>query len=245
MLKKQSTGKLTNAPLKEVIFEIHWEGEKDEMKRTTDPEFDLVQGRFASLVKDVTPFHIRLGTAAEFDKPRHQYWKAENQWPVVQHGPGVLIVNEIEENYTWDSFLNQTVKKVIKRFHKAIEKPIRINKILLQYIDVENVDSNESFEFVKKSLKTELVYDYKVKGNPVAFNYSTLHEIDNHKYFELNIRNGVDEVTKKNVVLWTSSYLILGNQEFDQILDRVVEAHDYLSPFFRTMLSEEYYERIR
>jgi hypothetical protein len=26
--------------------------------------------------------------------PVHQFWKGENEWPVVQIGPGILVVND-------------------------------------------------------------------------------------------------------------------------------------------------------
>jgi hypothetical protein len=55
-----SATKLKNAPLKEVIFELHWECSNDPSGVKIDRGFDLAQGKFADLLKPEFPLHRRL-----------------------------------------------------------------------------------------------------------------------------------------------------------------------------------------
>lgn len=100
--------KLPKAPLREVIFELRWGlGYDPSSKQELDLGFDMAQGQFKHLVEQEFPFHRRL-TPQNFPlslfshKVVHQFWKAENTYPLLQLGPGLFSQNDTEKNYVWD-----------------------------------------------------------------------------------------------------------------------------------------------
>lgn len=100
--------KLPKAPLREVIFELRWGlGYDPSSKQELDLGFDMAQGQFKHLVEQEFPFHRRL-TPQNFPlslfshKVVHQFWEAENTYPLLQLGPGLFSQNDTEKNYVWD-----------------------------------------------------------------------------------------------------------------------------------------------
>lgn len=236
--------KLSKAPLKEVMIEIHWDGETDGSGGSFDPDFDLMQGKFANAIKHMLPHYEKIGNAPTFGKPRHQYWMSKQKWPVVQHGPGILTINEVEENYVWDTFINGIVSNTIKTFSAACDTPLNVRKILLQYTDVAKLDKVDPLSFVDKNLQTKFLHGFEITGDQVAFNYSTLNRLRYGKYFELTIKNGYDDDFVNELILWTTAVFYLGDMSTDDIVNKLEEAHEFISPFFRTMISKEYYDSI-
>jgi hypothetical protein len=92
-----SEQKLKNAPLKEVIFELFWEGTTQPNELPQDPGFENAVGKFQERLLSVAPVQKRLyPTSAPlkvFHMPIFQYWKGELKWPVIQHGPGMMSIH--------------------------------------------------------------------------------------------------------------------------------------------------------
>ncbi len=102
--------KLSIAPLQEVVLELRWEGQIDNANHY-DEGYDLAVGKFHQNVSENFPVHKKIYQygITVFGLPMHQYWKGEQKWPVIQHGPCILAINDVEENYIW----NETFKPMI------------------------------------------------------------------------------------------------------------------------------------
>lgn len=89
---------LANKPLVEAVFELRWALKKNG-PLTSDPGFQLFQGRYYDRIKETFPFAKSL-PAAEVPEAmtghtvRQQFRASEEGWPVTQIGPGILTVNE-------------------------------------------------------------------------------------------------------------------------------------------------------
>ncbi|MFN9108791.1 MAG: TIGR04255 family protein, partial [Bacteroidota bacterium] len=132
------TTKLSKAPLKEVIFELQWNGIVNNFGMPEDVGFDLSQGKFADLIKGEFPVHKKLveenPSVRTFGVPIHQYWTGELQWPVVQHGKGILTVNETEGGYMWENSYKALILRTIDYLRNSYELDLEFNRVKLQYI---------------------------------------------------------------------------------------------------------------
>ncbi len=113
--------KLKNAPLQEVVFEINWRSQSDDFGNEFDLGFDLAQGKFAEYIHELFPVHKRPNTMQqlpEFGQPVHQYWTDEGVLPVVHHGPGILTIHQVEQNYIWKDF-RKLIDRIIKQLTRS------------------------------------------------------------------------------------------------------------------------------
>ena len=151
-----SEAKLKLAPLKEVIFELQWAGGVDTNGNPIDDGFDLAQGKLAEKLKIEYPVHKKLipdGIPFRiFGVPLHQYWKDEFKCPVIQHGSGILAVNDVEINYEWEQTYKPIVISAINSLINSYDEPIKFNKAKLQYIDAWDYHEQDPKDFVKDNL---------------------------------------------------------------------------------------------
>ena len=91
---------LKNKPLIEAIFEIRWKlQEGPEKGMRIDPHYKLLIGRIYEKIKDKYTFHEQLPTASMPDEIagyiiQHRFRKKENEWPLIQLGPGIITLND-------------------------------------------------------------------------------------------------------------------------------------------------------
>jgi uncharacterized protein (TIGR04255 family) len=151
-----SSQKLKYAPLKEVIFEIHWDSNIDGLGMHVDNGFDLAQGKFSEKIKPNFPLHKKLipeGAPIKiFGTPMHQYWTAEFKWPVIQHGPGMMAINEVEVGYEWKNSFKPLIIENVGKLVTSYDVPLKINKIKLQYVDAWDVENENTVDFLKLNL---------------------------------------------------------------------------------------------
>lgn len=163
-----SETKLIKAPLKEVIFELHWNCPIDNSGIQKDEEFEFAQGRFAERIKKYFPVHKKLlPDGFPFNiihSPIHQYWKGEFRWPVVQHGQGMIAINEIEEGYEWEASFKPTIEQVLKVLFESYENNTKYERLKLQYIDAWDLNNEDPYEFIKNNLLTSIQTSYKSFG---------------------------------------------------------------------------------
>ncbi len=108
--------KLPNQPLTETSFEVHWTKAEDPVEEGTrptkipsgqtpigpkvvDPDHTIFLGRMFERLAKTYPHRINLpaSTVPTEYAPhvlQYQFWTAEERWPVVQLGPGVLTFND-------------------------------------------------------------------------------------------------------------------------------------------------------
>jgi len=81
-----------------------------------DPHYKILVGSLYEQLKEEYPFHQQLPTAFIPDEMlgylvQHRFRKGENQWPLVQIGPGIITVNDTE-GYIWEDFKNR-IERVV------------------------------------------------------------------------------------------------------------------------------------
>lgn len=236
--------KLKNAPLKEVIFELHWNCEVDNQNLSFDNGFDLAQGKFAEKLKENFPLHRKLIPDAIpfkiFGAPLHQYWAGELKWPVVQHGQGMIAINEVEQGYEWlkykDLILN-TIKKLVGSY----EDKLNFSKVKLQYVDVFDLEGEEAKDFMAKNLQTEIITKYPLPGTLKGFNIQQQFNLADASTMELNISNGINNQNQKESVVWNTIIAKQDSLDVEQLNNWIESAHTVASDFFKIMLKPSFY----
>ncbi|MBU4293342.1 MAG: TIGR04255 family protein [Actinobacteria bacterium] len=154
---------LNNKPLLEAIFEIRWELEQSNLG-PIDPHYKILIGSLYEKIKEEYPFHEQLETANFPDGmisyvTQHRYRTGEKGWPLVQIGPGILTLNDTV-NYKWEKFERRIINVVNALFeiYPDMENKLRINKLLLRYINSINFDFSKDniFEFLKNKMKSNI-----------------------------------------------------------------------------------------
>jgi len=151
---------LANKPLLEAIFELRWELPEIARGIRKDKHYPILIGSMYEKIKMEYPFHEELPTATMPDEMaeyivQHRFRKADNEWPLVQIGPGIITLNDTEK-YVWEDF-EKRIPQVVHAFFDAYSVPseLKINNLLLRYIDAVAFDYQRDnvFDFLQNKLK--------------------------------------------------------------------------------------------
>jgi uncharacterized protein (TIGR04255 family) len=240
-----SATKLKNAPLKEVIFELHWECGNDPSGVKIDRGFDLAQGKFADQLKPDFALHRRLipDTVSSVipGVPIHQYWSGELRWPVIQHGQGLVTVNQTEQGYEWAKQYRPLISSTISKLIASYDDYPKFNKVRLQYIDAWDLDGLDPVEFLRENLQTEIKTLYDLPGPLMNISILQRFELKGKSIMSLNISDGINTKNEKKSVLCTTTVEMKGLMDFEGVIVWLEEAHTYTSDFFKKMLNPEFY----
>jgi len=182
-----------NAPLIEVVFEMRW----GKAARLKQGESEVVGLQFPNQEQNFFPGLFR----SEIDKKgyscveeanpaiqmmphvvKHRFRKSPNQWPCYQIGLGVFTANQVNEGYTWESYV-ETVNeglKVIDTSHPDSLKGLSPLGIELKYQDGFVFEASEtpvSFLVKKMNIGFSLNEQFllnpsledKIHGNSISF----------------------------------------------------------------------------
>lgn len=154
---------LKNKPLVEAIFEMRWALQQKAPGIATDPHYCLLPGRFYDRLQSEYPTHEQLSAANIPDEMaghvvQHRFRMGENDWPLVQLGPGILAVNETSK-YMWDDYRARVTgaqEKLYEVYPEADE--LKIENLTLRYIDAIEFDHQSSnlFDFLHDKLKVSI-----------------------------------------------------------------------------------------
>jgi uncharacterized protein (TIGR04255 family) len=240
-----SSAKLKNAPLKEVIFELHWECSIDGVGNNYDAGFDLAQGKFAERIKSEFPVHKKLipdGAPFKiFGAPMHQYWKGEFNWPVIQHGQGMIAVNEVEYGYEWEKSFKPLVISSIENMAASYEDELSFIRAKLQYIDAWDLNDISPTDFIAKNLQTEIRNGYDLPGKLRSLNIQQNFELLDGSLMSLNIANGVNNKNQQPSVIWTTTVEKQLKMNVADVVVWLENAHTSTSVMFKKMLNPNFY----
>ena len=156
-----SSPELPNKPLVEAIFEMRWRLHRDprDPNSLTDPQYDLLPGAIYERIKTsdsplkAFTFHESLNQAmlpVELTPHtvHHRFRAGDNEWPLIQVGPGVYTVNETS-TYKWEQF-KPLCLSAIDLFKSIYPKPqdLHLQSLLLRYIDAIQITENDPQDFV-------------------------------------------------------------------------------------------------
>lgn len=237
--------KLKNAPLQEVIFELYWQCSLDSNGIRVDRGFDLAQGKFADKLAKDFPVHKRLipenSPIQVVRAPIHQYWKGEVKWPVVQHGQGMIAINEVETGYIWEDNFRPLILQTLNRLTKSYNRKLNHDKVKLQYIDVFDVENGEIEKFMKDNLQTSLKLEYKRPGPLKNLSIQQTFELANQSMLSLNISSRSDGNDLRKSIVWTTTVERKEYIELDDIVEWVDFGHNATSDIFIEMLNPDFY----
>ena len=239
--------KLKNAPLKEAIFELYWKLPLDEQGFPLDPEFDLAQGRFASLITTDFPVHKRTMPAGinlkVYPKPLHQFWKGELTLPVVQYGPGILTVNDNDRNYIWENGYRHDIQKSVETLISSYKEPLQFNRATLKYIDSVDIPEDETdiSKYISKNFQTDLINRYEQPGKLKGININQVFELTDGSLMNINIQTAINNTNGKPAIVWVTAVDRTSGFQENDIYEWVDHVHIITSDVFIKMLNPEFY----
>jgi uncharacterized protein (TIGR04255 family) len=189
---------------------------------------------------------------------QHRFRKAENKWPLIQLGPGILTVNDTVD-YVWEDFLVK-IEKVLHVLYEIYPKSsenLIINGLMLRYIDAIEFDYGKDyvFDFLRNQLKTEvnlyqkLFENTNVKKKPTNFDLKFDFQSENPKgLIFLRFSKGYNKELDQYAILWET--VVKSDEEdvpnnLDSIMNWIKNAHDLADDWFFKLIEGELEERFK
>lgn len=156
-------------PLTEAVFEFKWKLTPNATAGMppTDPAYKLLVGSLYDRVKGDLPFHETLPAASIPDEfvphiVQHRFRRAENEYPLIQIGPGILAANETR-GYSWRTFLPRLLDAVGK-LRDTYTGELTPEVASLRYIDAILFDysTSNAFEYMRENLKVSVDYPHQL-----------------------------------------------------------------------------------
>jgi uncharacterized protein (TIGR04255 family) len=242
--------KLPNAPLQEVIFEVRWALQlSEEKKQWGDLEFELASGRLSTILEHELPVYRRIvgSNIPEqflFYRVVHQYWKAEQVWPVIQLGPGIFTINCTDEWYDWEINFFPFIKRGIQWLTQAYRKPLQFEFASLRYVDGINIKDFGGLgsgwqEFIGKHFNFSFNNLFNTKGNQKQIQINQVFELEDQSALQIQISDGL----KKNelALIWQTTILKKQSYTSEQLVEWADKSHMILHNLFEEMLKPETY----
>lgn len=242
--------RLPNAPLQEVIFEVRWRLHpgKDH-GQVQDAGYELAVGRLSALLEKEFPFYRRIVPPELPDqmllyRPIHQYWKGENQWPVLQLGPGIFTVNCTDQCYDWDSLFKPLIAEALHWLTQAYRDPLLFAFASLKYIDAIKTDeygglSNGWQGFIKDNFNIEYNNLFNTRGKQRRIHLDQTFDLEDGSELQVQMSSG----TKNNqpAVVWQTAVLKKHNFTRDELVTWTQVAHNISHDLFVEMIKPDLY----
>ncbi len=149
---------LPHKPLVEAILELRWGAAEPQAPGSADPQYKLLPGRFFERVKERYPFFEELDSAKVPPElvphiVQYRFRPGDNEWPLIQLGPGVLTTNQTEA-YSWAAFQEQC-RFAVDAYFASHEAPATLSspRAMLRYIDAVESGDESPAAFVERYLK--------------------------------------------------------------------------------------------
>lgn len=251
---------LKNKPLIEVIFEMRWELEEKAPNIFVDPHHKLLLGRFYERLGEIYPYHEELSTASVPDEISYYITKqrlrsAENDWPLIQIGPGIITLNETTK-YKWEDF-RERISQMLKTFLESYPNSEKLifNKLLLRYIDgIEfNYEKNNILDFLAEKMKTNINLHNKLFEKTGVINAP--ENVDLRFSFPSETPKGLVQVRfakgkkeEKDFLMWETMVHSFDDDvrsSKEEIMKWVDESHDLSGDWFFKIIEGELEERFK
>lgn len=240
--------KLPNAPLQEVIFEVKWDLSLDSASREmTDPGYSLALGKFHGLVAEEFPKHVSkypsdVPITFFNHKVIHQFWKGDNQWPVIQLGPGVLTINDTDDHYEWDNNFYPLVKATLGHLLKAYGS-LSFAEYSLRYIDVvrrKDYDAADWPSFIHDNVNFEFKNNFEPHGKLKEFQFQQNFALNSLGDLVINFSNGINN-KKEEIFIWQTTITRKSSTGEVGLLEWLKRAHAQSSKVFKKICKKDFY----
>lgn len=237
---------LQRPTLVEAILEIHWQLAENDHGLPYDDGYDMALGMFKSSLSGSFPFHERLVEQGQpiqiLESPKHRYRKNNNLWPVIQHGPGIMTVNDLGKDYSWESRFRSAIITALDALHKSYPRPRNITLVRMTYMNSAKTNGLSPADFAKDNLQVSISRSFEIPGEETGFLLAQGFNLGNQQNLTYTVTQGRQHGKEEDEVLWN----IVFNQtkEFElssDLMETLDFAHDSISQLFRNMLHPKYY----
>lgn len=241
---------LTNAPLKEVLFELQWDVDfLPGQGIRNDTGFEQAVLRFTQACKqdfkDVVLLKPEnIPSAAFIHRVTHRFFKTQGEHPLYQMGPGVFTVNDNNKNYRWADF-EPMIKNGLECLKASYEKELIPSKIQLRYIDRISpyiFGDIDKFAFLKTHLQVNAESYPFIKGELQDIQFDKRFLINESSFINLLISTSVDKETKEESVEWHTFVSNNKRLTWEELDEWIKNAHLTCSNVFKSMVSSQLYE---
>ncbi|MCE5340552.1 MAG: TIGR04255 family protein [Planctomycetaceae bacterium] len=177
---------LPNPPIVEALVEVRWAMEKTS-EQNPDPYYQLLLGSFYQKIKKDYPFHEALPASSIPDEitgsvVKHRFRVAENSWPLIQIGPGIMTINQSDGYTTFEKFKPMPINAINALFEiHPNPKELKIKNLVLRYIDAVKVDCSQVniLDFISDSMHTPvklpnfIIQDENFEKKPTGLKWQT------------------------------------------------------------------------
>jgi len=245
---------LKNKPLVEAVLELRWVLAQQGPGLHFDPHYRLLLGRFSERINSDYPYHEPLPTSQIPDgmvahAVQHRFRHAQNEWPLVQIGPGIMTVNDTVK-YTWSDFQKRCEDAVGKLYDShPVSAEFHVQDIVLRYIDAVPFDytNDNIFTFLADKLKTRislpdsLFNNTDIQKNPELFNWQASFK---HKKPSgmATLRFATGQKDAKPSLIWETLIQSSGSDlpKFpDEFAKWLNDAHDITDDWFFKLIEGE------
>lgn len=172
--------KLESNPLLEAWLEIRWQLESGVVSGfMRDAGFPFALGTFYVSVRDQFKYRedLEASHAPQEMFPyvvRHRFRPGEDEWPLLQLGPGVGTVN-FTSPYTWGDFKETALYLREKLLAAYSETELKMQMVALRYrngVQFEYLSSN-ILDFLKHNLNTSVTLPIHIPGSGSSVTWPT------------------------------------------------------------------------
>lgn len=260
---------LPNAPLAEVVFEMHWELDGDSNfppPLRVDPGYGLLADTFTMEARKLGfPTHrdiVPLSQLTGYSVARRFYVDAEREFPLLQIGPGIFAANQ-SSGYEWDKykkFILKGTKAFLNSYPIMREFKLKPTFFELRYIDSFDktlIGTIDFLEFAEKgtSLKfdvPEFLHNKNLFKKIQSGRFRCSYELKGKKdtFFWLDYASGqqagegmIRLESKVNTTFNKPRSVSQSKQFLTRLGNWLEEAHDITSPFFVEFVRAEIMEK--
>ena len=244
--------KLPNAPLQEVIFEVRWRLDVDEeTNEEYDSGFELAAGKFWSAVEKEGFSEYRRKVPRELPdqllnyQTVYQFRTKGDRWPLMQLGPGILTINDTEENYHWEKTYYPTIEKGLKLLSDAYNTDREYIYAKLLYIDTINAneygfDGNWQ-NFVEQNLNFSFTNNFASRGRLNNLQFNQEFRLDDGSDLQLSVSSGSTKKTREPLLIWQTGVRKKQAFDYNNLLTWLTRSHDTTSELFKEFVKPELY----
>jgi uncharacterized protein (TIGR04255 family) len=243
--------------LVEAIFEARWQlpdfGDGSPPK---DPLYKLAVGSLFENLKSEYPFHRQLPASVLPDEIsayiiQHQFRTADDSWPLVQLGQGILTVNDTREKYNWGDFQSRikSAMKHITCFYEENGQPIVTKLQSLTYVNSVPFDflSQDGLRYLEERMGIAVGLDGSLMAScadkrPSGFDLHFVYQTSSPHSSELRLRFGTaTSADGARLISWETA--VRSEKEGDisgeeQISDWAQEAHKVAKQVYLALVSK-------
>lgn len=255
--------KLPNAPLAEVIFELHWalDGADDiPIQFQQDPLYPLLVPEFTEAAIShgfIFRKDMHSGPTSPLGQSvQYRYSKSEDRlFPLWQIGPGIFACNE-STDYEWGEFrsnLKGGLQALLSSYPRTKSYPMRPTHLELRYLDGFSSDllgHTDLIKFLGKDVNFNLEVNDFMRSKPFSGqtkgHIEIIRDVRGEKDTVFSVYVATASQVKPATIRMTSKVLKrsdsinLGDNSrtfVAEVLKWVDNAHDLTHEFFRSFVS--------